>query len=173
MAFLNLGTGMAAGIVVDGRLWRGSTGIAGEIGHLPVDPQGALCACGQRGCLETVASGSGVARQWPTDDPLPVRAVFAAAADGDPAARAITARLATGIASAVRALVLTVDPATVVVGGGLSHLGERLLGEVHEVLHDWERTSPFLASLDLPGRVRLVPEGTPVAALGAALVGEN
>jgi len=173
MAFLNLGTGMAAGIVVDGRLWRGSTGIAGEIGHLPVDPQGALCACGQRGCLETVASGSGVARQWPTDDPLPVRAVFAAADDGDPAARAITARLAAGIASAVRVLVLTVDVGTVVIGGGLSHLGKRLLDDVHEVLHDWERTSPFLASLDLPGRVRLVPEGTPVAALGAALVGEN
>jgi len=114
-----------------------------------------------------------VARQWPTDDPLPVRAVFAAAADGDRAARAITARLAAGIAAAVRVLVLTVDPATVVIGGGLSHLGERLLGEVHEVLHDGERTSPFLASLDLPGRVRLVPEGTPVAALGAALVGEN
>jgi len=173
MAYLNLGTGMAAGIVVDGRLWRGSTGIAGEIGHLPVDPGGALCGCGQRGCLETVASGSGVARQWPTDDPLPVRAVFAAAAEGDREARAITARLAAGIASAVRVLVLTVDVGAVVIGGGLSHLGERLLGEVHEVLHDWGRTSPFLASLDLPARVRLVPEGTPVAALGAALVGEN
>ncbi|MDR6971390.1 ROK family protein [Leifsonia shinshuensis] len=173
VAFLNLGTGMAAGIVVDGRLWRGSTGIAGEIGHLPVDPDGPLCACGQRGCLETLASGSGIARQWPTDDPFPVRALYAAAERGDPAARAIAARLAVGIAAAVRVLVLTVDPATVVIGGGLSHLGERLLGEVHEVLHDWERTSPFLASLDLPGRVRLVPEGSPVAALGAALVGEN
>lgn len=173
MAFLNLGTGMAAGIVVDGRLWRGSTGIAGEIGHIPVDPSGALCGCGQRGCLETVASGSGVARQWTSDDPLPVRALFAAAADGDREAQAIKARLAEGIASAVRVLVLTVDVGTVVIGGGLSHLGERLLGDVHEVLHDWERTSPFLASLDLPARVRLVPEGTPVAALGAALVGES
>ncbi|MFP3671123.1 ROK family protein, partial [Priestia sp. SIMBA_032] len=78
----------------------------------PVDPQGAVCACGQRGCLETLASGSGVARQWPTDDPYPVRALLAAASAGDPAARAIAARLAVGIASAVRALVLTVDPAT-------------------------------------------------------------
>jgi predicted NBD/HSP70 family sugar kinase len=173
MAFLNLGTGMAAGIVVDGRLWRGATGIAGEIGHLPVDPQGALCSCGQRGCLETMASGSGVARQWRTDDPLPVRALFAAAADGDREAQAVKTRLAVGIASAVRVLVLTVDVGSVVIGGGLSHLGERLLGDVHEVLHEWERTSPFLAALDLPGRVRLVPEGTPVAAIGAALVGEN
>lgn len=171
MAYLNLGTGMAAGIVVDGRLWRGATGVAGEIGHLPVDPAGALCRCGQRGCLETMASGSGIARQWRTDDPLPARALFAAAADGDPDARAIAARLAQGIAAAVRVLVLTVDVDTVVIGGGLRHLGDRLLSDVHEVLDGWARTSPFLASLALSRRVRLVPEGTPVAALGAALVG--
>lgn len=171
MAYLNLGTGMAAGIVVDGRLWRGATGIAGEIGHLPVDPAGALCRCGQRGCLETVASGSGIARQWPTDDPHAARALFAAAAEGDQDARAIKARLAEGVAAAVRVLALTVDVDTVVIGGGLSHLGDRLLSDVHEVLDGWARTSPFLASLGLPLRVRLVPEGTPVAALGAALVG--
>ncbi len=171
MAYLNLGTGMAAGIVVDGCLWRGATGVAGEIGHLPVDPAGALCRCGQRGCLETVASGSGIARQWRTDDPLPARALFAAAADGDREARVIAARLAEGIAAAVRVLVLTVDVDTVVIGGGLRHLGDRLLSDVHEVLDGWARTSPFLASLALSRRVRLVPEGTPVAALGAALVG--
>ncbi len=89
MAYLNLGTGMAAGIVVDGRLWRGTSGIAGEIGHIPIDPAGAECACGQRGCLETVASGSGIARQWPTADPLPARSLFEAAAAGDGEARAI------------------------------------------------------------------------------------
>ena len=127
MAYLNLGTGLAAGIVMNGRLWRGADGIAGEIGHIPVDPNGVVCACGQRGCLETVASGSGVARQWRTDDPLPVRSLFAAAADGDPGAKAIKARLAAGIASAVRVLVLTVDVDSVVIGGGLSHLGDRLL----------------------------------------------
>ncbi|GAA0438400.1 ROK family protein [Leifsonia naganoensis] len=171
MAYLNLGTGMAAGIVVGGRLWRGTSGIAGEIGHIPIDPLGAECACGQRGCLETVASGSGIARQWRTDDPLPARSLFAAAAAGDGAAQAIKDRLAEGIAAAVRVLVLAVDVDTVVIGGGLSHLGDPLLGDVHEVLEDWERTSPFLASLALPQRVRLVPPGSPVAALGAAIVG--
>lgn len=171
MAYLNLGTGMAAGIVVDGRLWRGTSGIAGEIGHIPIDPAGAECACGQRGCLETVASGSGIARQWPTADPLPARSLFEAAAAGDGEARAIKDRLAEGIAAAVRVLVLAVDVDTVVIGGGLSHLGEALLGDVHEVLEEWERSSPFLASLALPRRVRLVPPGSPVAALGAAIVG--
>jgi predicted NBD/HSP70 family sugar kinase len=171
MAYLNLGTGMAAGLVVDGRLWRGTTGVAGEIGHLPIDPAGALCRCGQRGCIETVASGSAIARQWSTEDALPARGLLAAADAGDPAARAIADRLAEGIASAVRVLVLTVDVEHVVIGGGLSHLGERLLGRVREVLEAWARRSPFLASLALPERVRLVPEGSPVAALGAALVG--
>ena len=57
MAYLNLGTGLAAGLVLAGRLWRGSRGTAGEIGHIPVDPAGGLCVCGQRGCLELVASG--------------------------------------------------------------------------------------------------------------------
>ncbi|MFF1574759.1 ROK family protein [Leifsonia sp. NPDC058292] len=173
MAYLNLGTGLAAGIVVEGRLWRGARGIAGEIGHIPVDPAGAWCACGQRGCLETVASGSGVARQWRTDDPLPVRALFAAAAERDESAREIKARLVAGIASAVRVLVLTVDVETVVIGGGLSHLGDRLLCDVHEVLDEWAQASPFLATLSLPERVRLVPEGSLAAAIGAALVGEN
>ena len=67
MAYLNLGTGLAAGIVLDGRLLRGGHGVAGEIGHIPVDPAGVVCSCGQRGCLETLASGSAIARMWPTD----------------------------------------------------------------------------------------------------------
>jgi predicted NBD/HSP70 family sugar kinase len=57
MAYLNLGTGLAAGLVIDGALWRGARGAAGEIGHIPVDPAGVRCPCGQRGCLETMASG--------------------------------------------------------------------------------------------------------------------
>ena len=83
MAYLNLGTGLAAGIVLDGRLLRGGHGVAGEIGHIPVDPAGVVCGCGQRGCLETLASGSAIARMWPTDDPLPARELFDAADAGD------------------------------------------------------------------------------------------
>jgi glucokinase len=171
MAYLNLGTGLAAGLVINGELWRGARGAAGEIGHIPVDPNGALCGCGQRGCLETVASGSGVARQWQSDDPYPVRALFTAADAGDPAAQAIRATLANGVASAVRVLVLTADVETVVIGGGLSHLGEELLGDVLGVLSSWAATSTFLSSLELTSRVQLIPRDFPAAAVGAALVG--
>jgi glucokinase len=171
MAYLNLGTGLAAGLVLGGRLWRGSRGVAGEIGHIPVDPAGPLCPCGQRGCLELMASGSAVARQWPTDDPKPVRALFAAADAGDPLAIEVRARLVDNVAAAVRLLVLTVDVDDVVIGGGLSSLGDVLLADVRGVLQRWAATSEFLASLQLPDRVALVPKHFPAAAVGAALVG--
>ena len=171
MAYLNLGTGLAAGIVIGGVLWRGARGTAGEIGHIPVDPNGLQCPCGQRGCLEMVASGSAIARQWPTEDPKPARALFAAAASGDPAAVEIKQRFVENVAAAVRILVLTVDVDSVVIGGGLSSLGQELLDDVRAVLSSWEAVSPFLASTSLSQRVEIVPADFPAAAVGAALVG--
>ncbi len=175
MAYLNLGTGLAAGIVLDGALWRGARGVAGEIGHIPVDPQGELCPCGQRGCLETLASGSALARLWPEGsiDGRAPRAgeLFAAASEGDPAATRAAERIVENIAAAVRILVLTVDVDAVVIGGGLSSLGAPLIGGVRARLAADARTSPFLASLDLGDRVLLVPGDVDVAAVGAALVG--
>jgi predicted NBD/HSP70 family sugar kinase len=173
MAYLNLGTGLAAGLVLNGRLWRGSRGTAGEIGHIPVDPNGPICSCGQRGCLEMMASGSAVARQWPTDAEYPVLALFDAAENGDPLALEVRQRLVENVASAVRVLILTVDVDTVVIGGGISSLGEPLLRGVREALEGWALSSPFLASLELPDRVQLVPQGFSAAALGAALVGDT
>ena len=171
LAYLNLGTGLAAGLVLDGRLWRGSRGVAGEIGHIPVEPDGAECNCGQRGCLETVASGSAIARQWPTDDPNPVRALFSAADSGDPAAIDVRDRLVQNVAVAVRILVLSVDPDLVVIGGGVSSIGAELLDGVRGVLASWSERSPFLRMQQLESRVRIMPREFPAAAVGAALVG--
>ena len=171
MAYLNLGTGLAAGLVLGGALWRGSRGGAGEVGHIPVDPLGIECPCGQRGCLETIGSGSAIARQWPTDDPRPASALFAAAVAGDSAAIEVRDRFISAVASAIRMLVLTVDVDSVVIGGGLSSLGDDLLDRVVGVLREWEAASPFLATIELSSRVQLVPSGFPAAAVGAALVG--
>lgn len=171
IAYLNLGTGLAAGLVVDGALWRGARGVSGEIGHIPVSPDGILCPCGQRGCLETIASGSAIARLWPTVHPYPAQALFSAADAGDPAALELRRSVAEGVAAAVRLLVLTVDVGHVVIGGGVSHVGEPLLREVRAVLASWAASSEFLASLDLPERVELLPPGLAVAAVGAAMLG--
>jgi len=134
LAYLNLGTGLAAGFVLDGALWRGSRGAAGEIGHIPIDPAGPMCHCGQRGCLEVVASGSAIARAWPTDDPRPASALFASAAAGDPSAVEVRRRLVEHVAAAVRLLVLTVDVDRIVIGGGLSSLGGPLLDDAAMLL---------------------------------------
>lgn len=169
MAYLNLGTGLAAGLVLGGRLWRGSRGTAGEIGHIPVDPAGQLCSCGQHGCLELLASGSAVARQWPTEHPRPVQNLFEAAAAGDALAIEVRQRFIDNVASAVRVLVLTVDVDDVVIGGGITSLGAPLLDAIRDVLAGWAVQSEFLASLELPSRVALAPAG-PVASVGAALL---
>ena len=163
MAYLNLGTGLAAGIVLDGDLLRGARGVAGEIGHIPVDPEGELCGCGQRGCLETLASGSAIARMWPSDDALPARELFAAAAAGDGAAVGCASGFLTGVAAAVRLLVLTTDVDRIVIGGGLAALGEPLIEGTHRILNQWAAESAFLESLDLAdsraGHTPRIPRG--------------
>ena len=170
LVYLSIGTGLAAGLVLDGILRRGATGAAGEIGHLPIDPLGAVCQCGQRGCLETVVSGRALAEAWPSDE-SPAQALFAAALAGDPRAIEVRDRFAAGVADAVRTLCLTVDPATIVLGGGVAHLGAPLVAAVSDALNAQAASSPFLASLDLAARITLVPDDQPVAAIGAALLG--
>ena len=173
MAYLNLGTGLAAGVVLDGRLLRGGHGIAGEIGHIPIDPAGVRCGCGQRGCLETVASGLAIARTWPTASEHPARELFDAADAGDARAISVREEFLSGVATAVRLLVLTVDVDAVVIGGGLAALGGQLLLGTRRILNRWAADSAFLASIDLAARVQVVPPGFPAAAVGAALVGEH
>ncbi|WP_240930437.1 ROK family protein [Isoptericola sp. BMS4] len=174
LAFLALGTGLAAGLVLDGRLRRGVGGAAGEIGHVPVDPAGPRCPCGQHGCLELYASGSAVAALWParTGRPAPVE-LFEAAAAGVAGAAEARDRYASAVAAAVRMLVLSVDVPRVVLGGGVAQLGEPLLAAVRSALARESETSPFLSSLGLPDRVRLAPGRVPVGAVGAAVVGRR
>jgi predicted NBD/HSP70 family sugar kinase len=171
MAYLNLGTGIAAGIVSDGVLWRGARGTAGEVGHISVDPLGPLCRCGQRGCIEAFAGGGAIAERWAKRSALPVRDVFDAADAGDPSARQLRSGLARGVAAAVRVLVLTADVDIVVLGGGVTGLGDRLMTDVAAELSTSAEASPFMRSLRLTERVELLPPGSPAAALGAALVG--
>ena len=171
VAYLNLGTGIAAGIVREGALWRGARGTAGEVGHISVDPHGPLCRCGQFGCIEALAGGGSIAERWNRPGALPVRDVFDAAEAGDPTALVLRSDLARGVAAAVRVLVLTADVDTVVLGGGVTALGARLMRLVSTELAESAAASPFMRSLRLEERVELLPPGSPAAALGAALIG--
>lgn len=171
MAYLNLGTGVASGVVTFGEVWRGVRGTAGEIGHISVDPAGPPCRCGQRGCIEALAGGGPVAERWGRPGTHPVADVFDSADAGDPEAIALRAGIANGVAAAVRVLVLTADVERVVLGGGLTALVPRLTEDVFAVLERSAATSAFLGSLRLSDRIDVLPAGSPAAALGAALIG--
>ncbi len=171
LGYLSIGTGLAAGFVLGGVLRRGAAGASGEIGHVPVDPDGPFCSCGQRGCLELSAAASALTAAWPTDGQTsPAAAVFAAASSGDPRAVAVRDHFAARVADAIRMLGLAVDPAVIVLGGGITDLGEPLLAVVTAAVREQAVASPFLAAIDLAARVRLLPAGVPAAAIGAAMI---
>ena len=170
LAYLNLGTGLAAGFILGGQLWRGARGTAGEIGHISVDPAGPLDADGLPGALETYASGSGITRQWGVDGAV-ARDVLDAAERGDERAVAIRNGISFGVASAVRAIVLMLDVERVILGGGLAADGEAILLGAATIFDEWGAHSDFLASLELRNRLQGLRSDIPVAALGAAYLG--
>jgi glucokinase len=134
--FMPIGTGIAAAVLVDGHRLD-ADGYAGEIGHIVVDPDGAVCGCGIRGCLETVASAAFIARHYAERSGRPVirAADVAAAVDaGDPDAVAVWARAVDGLASALTTAITLLAPEIVAIGGGLSESGDTLLAPLRESL---------------------------------------
>lgn len=167
LAYLSIGTGIAAGVVLDGRLHRGHRGVAGEIGHFPMTVDGMRCECGLRGCLETVASGPAIGRRWPVDGGAPAEALLATATGGDARAVAALEPIADHLAMAVYLLAITYDVDLIVVGGGVAEVGPRLLDAIRDGIDRLQAQSGFVRSLDLGSRVVLKP-AAPIGAIGAA-----
>ena len=181
--YVGLGTGIGGGIVMNGQLCRGAVGFAGEIGHFIVEPDGYECGCGNRGCWETVASGTAITREGRAaasrhahsliaelaeGDPSQVTGalVTRAAYEGDPAARGILAEVGTRLGEGIAGLVNILDPEVVVVGGGAAEAGELLLEPAR---------AAFARTVEgRPGRphVPIVPAalGPDAAAIGAAFL---
>jgi len=170
LAYLSIGTGIAAGVILNGRLHRGGRGVAGEIGHFPLSSDGPLCECGLRGCLEVCASGSAIARQWPSTGPTPpIESLIAAAIAGDDEAIETLDRIADHLARAIYLLAVTYDVDRIVIGGGVAEAGTRLLDEIENGVRRLENQSDFVRSLRLTERLSLKPAGA-VGALGAAVL---
>lgn len=169
-AYLNLGTGLAAGVVLGGRLWEGANGVSGEIGYVSVDPNGPAHVDGLAGSLEGYASGSGVVAQWGVDGATAID-VFAAAAAGDARAIQIRDGVYFGAASAVRVLALAYGADTIVIGGGLTGLGHALSDGMARHFAAWSAASPLIASLGLASITQLLTDERPTHAIGAALAG--
>lgn len=144
MVMLTVGTGVGGGLVLDGQLLRGAGGMAGELGHIAILEGGPLCACGQRGCLESLASGTAIARMGreavdrgtlAPDSPLAAlepeaitgKAVTVAAHAGDAGAVGILASAGRWLGIGIASLIAAFDPEIVVLGGGAMQAGHLLL----------------------------------------------
>jgi glucokinase len=159
MALFTLGTGVGGGVVVDGRLRLGALGAAGEIGHICVQPDGLLCGCGCRGCLETIASGPALSREGVRllqggrsailmeicgGDAARVspETLGEAARAGDPGALAVLERAGEMLGLAASAVVLALHPDLIVLGGGVACLDELLLTPMRRSLGEHVRMFP-------------------------------
>ncbi|HXF95198.1 MAG TPA: ROK family protein [Gemmatimonadales bacterium] len=140
---LTIGTGIGGGIVLHGAIYHGASGVAGEFGHMTIDPQGRRCKCGNYGCLEAYASGSAIAAravegiEAGADSSLPqyvqgdlskvtAQLVYEAAHDGDPFALELVHETAVFLGTGVANLVNVFNPEVVVICGGVTLAGERL-----------------------------------------------
>ena len=135
-AYVQIGSGVGAGMLVDGRPYRGARGTAGEIGHVVVDEQGLLCRCGNRGCLETLASTQALVElvRASRGEEITVREMVDAALDGDAGCRRAITDAGQAVGRAVASLINLFGPEMVVIGGTLGEAGDLLLEPLREAV---------------------------------------
>jgi predicted NBD/HSP70 family sugar kinase len=161
--YLKVASGVGAGLVLDGRLFRGAHGTAGEIGHVTMDESGSVCRCGNRGCLETIAGSGHLLRLLaPTQGDLDVDAMVSRARAGDAGCMRVLGDAGHAIGLAVGQLCNVLNPEMVVVGGQLAEAGEILLGPVRKAVERMGTPSTV-------GQVEVVPSilGRRAEVLGA------
>ena len=151
LLLVTVGTGVGGGVVLDGSLYRGAFGVGAEIGHMRVVPDGIRCGCGNRGCFEMYASGSALVREARTAaragsllaadlldraggdvDAITGPLITEAARAGDPFATEQLASLGRWLGEGIASLAAVLDPAVVVIGGGVSAADDLLLGPVRQ-----------------------------------------
>ena len=182
LIYITVSTGIGSGIIIDGKVYRGAHGIAGELGHTIIDPNGPICGCGQRGCLEAFASGTGLARRAILELQLGVESIIRELVEGD--LQKVTARtledaalkgdefalnmwestgdyLGIGMTNVINFL----DPEMIIIGGGVSKAGELLFEPMRRSIK--KRAIESAAS-----KVKIVPAalGKDVGTLGAVSV---
>jgi glucokinase len=158
MVYITWSTGIGGGLIIDGKLHRGGHGTAGEVGHMIIDPNGPLDACGQRGCLEAFIGGANIARETGHT----AAELFAAAAQGNRQARMMVERAARYMGFALISLTNVVDPEMFVIGGGVSRSWSMIEPTIVETLH----SSPFIKPARRP-RVRRARLGDRAGQIGA------
>lgn len=173
LAYLKVATGIGAGLIVNGKIFRGAGGIAGEIGHTTIDPNGPLCMCGLRGCLTTLVGSQrlfervGELRPEYPDTSLPneltIESLVDAALAGDALAQRIIASAGRTLGIGVSNLLNLMNPGRVVIGGGITRAGALLLGPLRETI-----ATRTLAESIAHTEIDLSPLGVHGIAVGAA-----
>lgn len=165
--YVKASTGIGAGIVFDGRLFRGSTGTAGEIGHVTVDDAGLVCRCGSRGCLEVRAGGHALVAEVAHSGNAvgSLGELIAAARQGDPACTRVLADAGESLGVALAAVLNIVNPDRVVLGGELGSAGELVLASLRERLSRHALASAYRSATVVQGQL-----GERAESLGAVLL---
>jgi glucokinase len=180
-----VGTGVGGGIILNGRLWRGSTCAAGEIGHMPIDPNGPICGCGNRGCVESLCASSAIIERCRArldhnmtpafeeilkGDPgdLNVRKIFAAAKKRDKVALEVIEETARYLAIGIAGVVNLLNPEVVIIGGGVADGGA---GYVETVSQELRRRICDSAQEKL--RIVKATLGNSAGFIGASILGEE
>ncbi|WP_405487788.1 ROK family protein [Streptomyces sp. NBC_00096] len=134
LAYIKVASGVGAGLVINGQIYRGPGGTAGEIGHITLDESGPVCRCGNRGCLETFAAARYVLPllQSSHGAELTMERVVELARDGDPGCRRVITDVGRHIGSGVASLCNLLNPSRVVLGGSLADAGELVLAPIRE-----------------------------------------
>jgi glucokinase len=185
LAFVSIGTGIAAGVILDGRLHRGRRGLAGEIGHIVLEPGGRECACGLRGCLEALAAGPAIAAAARdavasgrdtslarVDAPSAID-VYAAASAGDAVATGIAASVGRHIARAIHELVMVYDVEVIVLGGGVARAGDAFLAPILRALDAMRESSSLAREVLRPGVVHLLPPAAEAGSWGGVALARS
>lgn len=171
-AYLSIGTGIAAGIILDGQLYRGAHGMAGEIGHIPLDSDGPRCVCGSYGCLEALAAGPAIAARAAESIPgssLSTYEVYKLAATNPQAGRVI-ARSAGYLGQAILLLLMAYDVEKVVIGGGVSRAGEAFERPLRQAMADLRSHSPLVASMMPDDKVVIISPDYNAGVMGAVFL---
>jgi len=161
MLFVAVGAGIGGALCMGRRLWRGVSGVAGELGHVVVDPAGKLCRCGRRGCLETIASAGAIEQRAGVDPGTLALAWRAGSPRAIDAALEGARALASGIADAVHFF----NPSLVVVGGSVAQLGDTWIVELRRAV-----AAACFVEAAAACRIEGARAGTDAAAIGGALV---
>lgn len=185
IAYVSIGTGVSAGLILQGQLYRGVHGMAGEFGHIVADPHGPRCNCGAHGCLETLIAGPALARLGRqaaqstattllhTATTITAKEVYQAAKAGDAVASAIVEQAGAYLGRALQQLIMFYDVEWIVLGGGVVRAGDAFL---QPIIREWQRQrqlSPLAQTLLRPEMLHLVDPNQQIGTLGAVAVAEQ